>query len=208
MLWVVYRRRRQHVRVIVPRDEFLANHPPQSDDPPAHISPFIVTPQYAKTDHPEYDGGHEGVLLLAGPKAMGDRKKKYSLYDAPEERGSSHSLHGPQGSQRASTPAHSRQSSHPTSTATYAPSNNGSNRETVNNFMTPNYAHTALENRDLQSALSTQTAAVIPLRPLRLTIPPSPAPPPAPAPPPILQRMSLYAPAITGAETSQKKVRM
>ncbi len=204
MLWFFYRRRKRGVRVIVPRDPFLlANHPRRSDSPPAHISPFYETPRYAKLSHTEYDGNHEGVLLLAGAQATGDRKKKYSRYNVPEAHVSSHSLHDPQGSRIASTPAADvppRRSSPQPTMATYAPSTKGGIRETVYSVMTPNYAHTASKNRGPPSAPSTQTAPIIPLRPLR----PSPAPSPAQ---PTLQPMSLYHPPVTGAETSQKNMR-
>ena len=205
VLWLFYQRRRRGVRVIVPRDPFLlANHPRRTDSPPAHITPFYETPRYAKLSHTESDGNHEEVLLLAGTQATGDRKKKYSVYNVPETPGSSHSLRDPQGPQTASTLSVNvtpRRSSPQPTMATYAPSTKGGIREAVYSGMPPTYAQMESEDKGLPSAPSTQTAPIIPLRPLR----PSPAPSPAQ---PILQRMSLYHPPVSGAETSQKKRRM
>lgn len=205
VLWCFYRRRRRGVRVIVPRDPFLlANHPRRTDSPPAHISPFYETPRYAKLSHTEHDGNHEEVLLLAGTRTTGDRKKKYSLFNVPEAPGSSHSPRDPQGPQIASTTSANvppRRSSPQPTKATYAPSTRGGIKEAVYSVMPPAYVHTTSEDRGLLSAPSTQTAPIIPLHPLR--------PPPAPSlAQPILQRMSLYHPPVTGAETSQKNRRV
>ena len=208
MLWLFLRRRKRGVQVIVPRDPFLLHHHPRrSDPPPAHISPFYGTPQYRKSSHTEYDGDHEGTLLLAGARVTGDRKNKYSPYDVPEVPVASRSLHDPQGPQVASAPATNvpaREPSPPLTMATYAPSMNGGIGETVYNSVTPNHEDAAPESRDFRSAPSTQTAAVIPLRPPRLTIPSSSEFPPVQ---PILQRPSLYPSAVAAAEISQIQMR-
>ena len=205
LIWFCYRlwRKTQGVKIKVPSNPFLpTDHPRRPDSPSGHISPYY-TPQEVIASHPEYDGDHEGTILLAGPPVTGDRKKRY---DGPGAPVFSHSLHYPRRPQVASTSTvdfPSEASSPQPATTSYAPSSSGGTKETVYSPMTPNYAHSASESWDPRSAPSTQTAAVIPMRPLRLTIPSSSPPPPVQ---PVPRQMSLYPPAVTGAEVSQRRL--
>lgn len=201
---VLRRRKKGGVQVVVPDDPFLlVDHPQGSDTPPAHISPFYVTPQDANAGRTEYNRGHEGILLLSGAPVTGDRKRKQTLYDVPEAPVSSHLLHDLRESQVASASSAgvpSRESSPPTTIATYARS---TNRESAYSAMPLNYAHTASESRDVRSAQLAQIVAPIPVRHRTLTTPSLSVPPPVQ---PVQKRTSLYPSAVTAADVSQKRM--
>jgi hypothetical protein len=202
VFWLIRRRKSGGVTVVVPHSPLLlTDHPRRPDSPPAHISPYRETPQEVIMSHPEDDWDQEAILLLAGTRATRDRN---SLYDEPEMPVSSPPLHDPRRLQVASPSTgyfpSGGSSPQPTMT-TYAPSTSGGTRDTADSGMIPNYAYTASESRDLRSALSTQSAAAIPLHPLRLATPSSSAPPPVQ---PVPQQISLYPSAVTAADVSQR----
>lgn len=206
VFWFLHWRGKQGVKVVVPDDSFLpVDHPQGSDSPPAHISPFYVPPQDARTGRTEYNGDQEGTLLLAGAPVTRDRKRNHSQYDVPEAPVPSHLLPDLRESQVASTSSAggpSRESSPPATLATYAWS---TNRESVYSAMTSNYAHTVSENRDLRSAQSTQIVAPIPmpLRPRQFTSPSLSVPPPVQ---PVLEHTPLYPSAVSAADAYRRRM--